>query len=64
MLLGIFSAKGTGRLIRVEQRMNGAMYRDNKNLLPSRRPLKMRCGWDFQHDNDPKHYPSNEGVAP
>ncbi|XP_069610576.1 cytochrome P450 2C42-like [Ranitomeya imitator] len=24
------------------------------NLLPSVRPLKMDCGWVFQHDNDPK----------
>ncbi len=37
--------------------MNGAMYRDilSENLLPSARALKMKCGWVFQHDNDPKH---------
>ncbi|KAK3545726.1 hypothetical protein QTP70_011339 [Hemibagrus guttatus] len=28
MLWGCFSAKGTGRLIRVKERMNGAMYRE------------------------------------
>ncbi|KAK3517497.1 hypothetical protein QTP70_012578 [Hemibagrus guttatus] len=48
---------GPGRLIRVKERMNGAMYREilSKNLLPSARALKMKHGWVFQHDNDPKH---------
>ncbi len=37
--------------------MNGAMYRDilSENLLPSARALKMKRGWVFQHENDPKH---------
>ncbi|KAK3508954.1 hypothetical protein QTP70_015040, partial [Hemibagrus guttatus] len=57
MLRGCFSAKEPGRLIRVKERMNGAMYREilSKNLLPSARALKMKRGWLFQHDNDPKH---------
>uniref|UniRef100_A0A8C7W6H7 Tc1-like transposase DDE domain-containing protein n=1 Tax=Oncorhynchus mykiss TaxID=8022 RepID=A0A8C7W6H7_ONCMY len=57
MLWGCFSAKGPGRLIRVKERMNGAMYREilSENLLPSARALKMKRGWVFQHDNDPKH---------
>ncbi|KAK3575061.1 hypothetical protein QTP86_019760 [Hemibagrus guttatus] len=57
MLWGCFSAKGPGRLIRVKERMNGAMYHEilSKNLLPSARALKMKRGWVFQHDNDPKH---------
>ncbi|KAK3508014.1 hypothetical protein QTP70_010140 [Hemibagrus guttatus] len=48
---------GPGRLIRVKERMNGAMYREilSKNLLPSARALKMKRGWVFQHDNEPKH---------
>ena len=52
-----FSAKGTGRLHRIEGRMNGAMYREifGDNLLPSVRALKMGRGWVFQHGNDPKH---------
>ncbi|KAK3521974.1 hypothetical protein QTP70_020595, partial [Hemibagrus guttatus] len=39
------------------ERMNGAMYREilSTNLLPSARALKMKRGWVFQHDNDPKH---------
>ncbi|KAK3512329.1 hypothetical protein QTP70_005794 [Hemibagrus guttatus] len=57
MLWGCFSAKGPGRLIRVKERMNGAMYREilSKNLFPSARALEMKRGWVFQHDNDPKH---------
>ena len=57
MLWGCFLAKGTGRLRRIEGRMNGAMYWDilGDNLLPSVRALKMGHGWVFQHDNDPKH---------
>ncbi len=57
MLWGCFSAKGPGRLICVKERMNGAMYREilSENLLTSARALKMKRGWVFQHDNDPKH---------
>ncbi|KAK6313993.1 hypothetical protein J4Q44_G00154520 [Coregonus suidteri] len=57
ILWGYFSAKGTGRLHRIEGRMDGAMYREilANNLLPSVRALKMGRGWVFQHDNDPKH---------
>ncbi|CAJ0936636.1 unnamed protein product, partial [Ranitomeya imitator] len=56
MLWGCFSAKGPGRLIQVHERMNGAMYREilSANLL-SARALKMKRGWVFQHENDPKH---------
>uniref|UniRef100_A0A8C7PMU4 Transposase Tc1-like domain-containing protein n=1 Tax=Oncorhynchus mykiss TaxID=8022 RepID=A0A8C7PMU4_ONCMY len=56
-LWGCFSAKGTGRLHRIEGRMDGAMYREilANNLLPSVRSLKMGRAWVFQHDNDPKH---------
>lgn len=52
-----FLTKGTGRLHRIEGRMDGAMYREilANNLLPSVRALKMGHGWVFQHDNDPKH---------
>uniref|UniRef100_A0A8C5LPQ7 Transposase n=1 Tax=Leptobrachium leishanense TaxID=445787 RepID=A0A8C5LPQ7_9ANUR len=55
MVWGCFA--GPGRLIRVKGRMNGAMYREilSENLLPSARALKMKRGWVFQQDNDPKH---------
>ncbi|KAI4882791.1 hypothetical protein NFI96_007987 [Prochilodus magdalenae] len=57
MLWGCFSAKGPGRLVRVHERMNGAMYCEilGANLLPSARAMKMKRGWVFQHDIDPKH---------
>lgn len=61
-----FLQKGTGRLIRIKERMSGAMYREilGKNLLPSVRALKMKCCWIFQHDNDPKHttWPTKEWL--
>ncbi|KAI2647697.1 Transposable element Tcb1 transposase [Labeo rohita] len=65
MLWGCFSAKGPGRLIRVKERMNGAMYRQilSENLLPSARALKMKRGWVFQHDNDLKHTPRITSLA-
>ncbi len=55
--LGVLSAKGTGRLHRIEGRMDGAMYREilTNNPLPSVRALKMGRCLVFQHDNDPKH---------
>ena len=57
MVWGCFSAYGTGILHIIEGRMNGEMYRDilAKNLLPSTKMLKMKRGWTFQQDNDPKH---------
>ena len=57
MLWGCFSAKGPGRLIRVKERMNGAMEGGfhSKSHDTSARALKMKRGWVFQHDNDPKH---------
>ncbi len=56
MLWGCFSVPGTGKLVRIEGKMNAAMYRDNldENLLQS--TLDLRLGWRFifQQDNDPK----------
>jgi hypothetical protein len=49
MRWGCFSAAGTGRLVRIERKMNGAKYREilYENLLQSAQ--------DLQQDNDPKH---------
>ena len=43
MLWGCFSAAGTGRLVRIEGKMNAAMYRDilEENLLQSALDLRL-----------------------
>ncbi len=57
MLWGCFSAAGTGRLVRVEEKLNGAKYRDilNENLFHSAQDLRLGRRFTFQHDNDHKH---------
>ncbi|CDQ83393.1 unnamed protein product [Oncorhynchus mykiss] len=52
ILWGCFSAKGTGRLHRIEGRMDGAMHREilANNLLPSVRTLKMGGFHSKSHD--------------
>ncbi|KAI3361753.1 hypothetical protein L3Q82_002097 [Scortum barcoo] len=57
MLWGCFSAAGTGRLVRIEGKMNAAMYRDilDENLLQSTLDLRLGRRFIFQQDNDPKH---------
>lgn len=57
MLWGCFSAAGTGRLVRIEGKMNAAMYRDilDENLLQSALDLRLGRRFIFQQDNDPKH---------
>ena len=43
MLWGCFSAAGTGRLVRIEAKMNGAKYREilDENLLQSTQDLRL-----------------------
>ena len=57
MLWGCFSASGTGRLVRIEGKMNGAKYRENldENLLQSAQDLRLGQRFAFQKDNNPKH---------
>ena len=57
MLWGCFSAAGTGKLVKIEGKMNAAMYRDilDENLLQSALDLKLGRRFIFQQDNDPKH---------
>uniref|UniRef100_A0AAQ4RBZ2 Tc1-like transposase DDE domain-containing protein n=1 Tax=Gasterosteus aculeatus aculeatus TaxID=481459 RepID=A0AAQ4RBZ2_GASAC len=57
MLWGCFSAGGTGRPVRIEGKMNAAMYRDilDENMLQSALDLRLGRWFIFQQDNDPKH---------
>uniref|UniRef100_A0A674ES87 Tc1-like transposase DDE domain-containing protein n=1 Tax=Salmo trutta TaxID=8032 RepID=A0A674ES87_SALTR len=57
MLWECFSAAGTGRLVRVEGKMNGEKYREilDENLLQSAKDLRLGQRFTFQQDNDPKH---------
>ena len=57
MLRSCFFAKGTGRLLRVEGKMDGAKYREilSETLIASAKTLKIGRGWVFKHENDPKH---------
>ena len=43
MLWGCFSAAGTGMLVSIEEKMNGAKYREihDKNLLKSAQDLRL-----------------------
>ncbi len=56
MLWGCFSAAGTGRLVRVEGKLNAAKYINilNKNLFHSALDLRLGRRFNFQHDSDPK----------
>ena len=57
MLWGCFSEAGTGRLARIETKINGAKYREilDENLLQSAQDLRLRRWFKFQQDNNPKH---------
>ena len=57
MLWGCFSSAGTGALVRIKGKMDGAKYRRilEENLLHSARKLKLGWKFTFQHDNDLKH---------
>ncbi|KAF2353516.1 hypothetical protein FHG87_015729 [Trinorchestia longiramus] len=57
MVWGCFSSSGVGKLHIIEGIMNGRIYREilKEQVLPSARLLKLKRGWKFQQDNDPKH---------
>ena len=57
MLWGCFSSSGTGKLYRIEGKMNSIKYQEilAENVMPSVRKLKLWRHWTFQQDNDPKH---------
>jgi hypothetical protein len=57
ILRGCFSVTGTGRLVRIEAKMNEAKYRVilDENLLQSAQDLRLGRKFTFQQDNDTKH---------
>uniref|UniRef100_A0A803JX04 Transposase Tc1-like domain-containing protein n=1 Tax=Xenopus tropicalis TaxID=8364 RepID=A0A803JX04_XENTR len=57
VLWGCFSSTGTGKLVRVDGKMDGAKYRAilEENLLESAKDLRLGRRFTFQQDNDPKH---------
>uniref|UniRef100_A0A8C6TG47 Transposase n=1 Tax=Neogobius melanostomus TaxID=47308 RepID=A0A8C6TG47_9GOBI len=57
VLWGCFSSAGTGKIVRIVGKMDGAKYRDilEENLPESARELRLGRRFTFQQDNDPKH---------
>ena len=57
MLWGCFSSAGTGKLVRIEGKMDGARYRAilEENLMQSAKDLRLGQRFIFQQDNDHKH---------
>lgn len=57
MLWGCVASAGTGNLVKVEGRMDSTQYQQilGNNVEESVTKLKLRRGWIFQQDNDPKH---------
>ena len=57
ILCGCFSAAGTERLVRIEEKMNGAKYIEmlDENLLQGAQEHRRGQRSTFQQDNDPKH---------
>jgi len=57
MLWGCVASTGTGNLSKVEGRMDSIQYQQilENNVQKSVKKLKLRRGWIFQQDNDPKH---------
>lgn len=57
MLWGCVASAGTGNLVKVEGHMDSTQYQQilETNVQESVTKLKLRRGWIFQQDNDPKH---------
>ena len=54
---GCFLAAETGRLVKIEGKMNRAKYREilDENLLQSAQDLRLGRRFTFQQKNNPKH---------
>ena len=57
MLWGCFSSAGTGKLVRVDGKVDGAKYRAilEEILLEAAKHLRLGRRFIFQQDNDPEH---------
>ena len=56
MLWGCFSSAGTGKLVRVNGKMDGAKYRASlEKKIDLAKDLRLGQTFTFQQDNDPKH---------
>ena len=57
MSWGCVASSGTGKLTKVEGRMDSAQYQQilEDNVKDSVKKLKLQRGWLFQQGNDPKH---------
>uniref|UniRef100_A0A8C7KNX0 Transposase n=1 Tax=Oncorhynchus kisutch TaxID=8019 RepID=A0A8C7KNX0_ONCKI len=52
-----FSSAGTGKMVKIDGKMDGAKYRTilEENLMESAKDLRLGRRFVFQQDNDPKH---------
>ncbi|CAJ0954497.1 unnamed protein product [Ranitomeya imitator] len=57
MVWACFSTAGTGKMVKIDGKMDGAKYRTilEENLLESVKDLRLGRRFVFQQDNDPKH---------
>ncbi|KAI4881926.1 hypothetical protein NFI96_021096 [Prochilodus magdalenae] len=62
--VGCVASTGTGNLVKVEARMDSNQYQQilETNVQDSVTKLKLRRGWIFQQDNDPKHCSKSTNV--
>uniref|UniRef100_A0A8K9UU74 Tc1-like transposase DDE domain-containing protein n=1 Tax=Oncorhynchus mykiss TaxID=8022 RepID=A0A8K9UU74_ONCMY len=57
MVWAFFSSAGTGKMVKIDGKMDGAKYRTilEENLMESAKDLRLGRRFVFQQDNDPKH---------
>ncbi|CDQ92007.1 unnamed protein product [Oncorhynchus mykiss] len=57
MVWACFSSAGTGKMVKIDGKMDGAKYRTilEENPMESAKDLRLGRRFVFQQDNDPKH---------
>uniref|UniRef100_A0A8C7QZS1 Transposase Tc1-like domain-containing protein n=1 Tax=Oncorhynchus mykiss TaxID=8022 RepID=A0A8C7QZS1_ONCMY len=57
MVWACFSSAGTGKMVKIDGKMDGTKYRTilEENLMESAKDLRLGRRFVFQQDNDPKH---------